>query len=490
MSIASLLIAAIAVGILTATCATCPKSEVSPRPPTHRMPGSGLLRGASRRLHRIRPIPTSYMSPPAPAIRLFLAFVTCLLATIGHSHGASVSSPFNLTVVPASPTVTNFTIDPDPSKGGARGDVLEKTVDYFTDPTHTNPSVIIGYGTYPSGSGGLWLYTNNGSVTGQWTSTPILSSGNCYERSRAITFSGQNYPNLVASCNDEIILFLNPGNTGGNPVTNTWTQQILATQGAHQIRIADIDGDGKQDIVLSASEILDVAPNFILYQNSPTSWTRVNGPLVNGSGSLQDDVDVITVKGTTSIVGPAADGSGVYWFSYPGTRTGTWPTHQLAAAGANSMVGVALSGGTLNGKSYVVVSDNEDYGSPWPSGLVYYTQPTDPTQLWVQTSVDSTYRAVHEISTGSFGAGPYFIAAEQEQACTLGQLDDHAGIGCRVTLFQFAGNVPQQTQLDPQFRGTQNQSVIPWQGGILVVGANHQVYHGYPPLQGWIISQP
>jgi hypothetical protein len=491
MSIAGLLIGAIAVCILTAACSTCPKSDRSPRLPTHRMPGSGLPRGASRRLHRIRPMPMSCMSPPAPVIRLFLAFLTCLLATIGHSHGASVTSPFNVTVVPPSPTVRNFTIDPDPSKGGARGDVLEKTVDYFTDPAHTNPSVIVGYGTYPSGSGGLWLYTNDGSATGQWTSTSILSSGNCYERSRAITFPGQTYPNLVASCNDKVILFLNPGNAGGNPVADAWPQQVLdGTQGAHQIRIADIDGDGKQDIVLSASAILGVSPNFILYQNSPTSWTRINGPLVNGSGSLQDDVDVITVNGATSIVGPAADGSGVYWFSYPGSRSGAWPTHLLAAAGTNSMKGVAVSGGTLNGKSYVILAANEDYPNPWPSGLVYYAQPSDPTQLWVQTSVDSTYRAVHEISSGSFGAGPYFIAAEEEQACVSGQPDYHASVGCRVTLFQFAGNVPQQTQLDPQLRGTQNQSVIPWQGGILVVGANHQVYHGYPPLQGWIISEP
>ena len=382
------------------------------------------------------------MSPPAPVIRLFLAFVIWLLATIGHSHGASVTSPFRVTVVPPSPTVTNFTIDPDPSKGRARGDVLEKTVDYFTDPAHTNPSVIVGYGTYPSGSGGLWLYTNDGLATGQWTSTPILSSGNCYERSRALTFPGQTYPNLVASCNDKIVLFLNPGNTGGNPVADAWPQQVLdGTQGAHQIRIADIDGDGKQDIVLSASAILGGVPNFILYQNSPTNWTRINGPLVNGSGSLQDDIDVITVNGATSIVGPAADGSDV-------------ATQLLAAAGTNSMKGVAVSGGTLNGKSYVIEAANEDYPNVWPSGLVYYTQPSDPTQLWGQTSVDSTYRAVHEISSGSFGAGPYFIAAEQEQACISGELDYHAGVGCRVTLFQFAGNALQQLQLDGLVRIT------------------------------------
>jgi hypothetical protein len=200
-------------------------------------------------------------------------------------------------------------------------------------------------------------------------------------------------------------LFLNPGNAGGNPVADAWPQQILdSTQGAHQIRIADTDGDGQQDIVLSASAILGVALNFILYQNTPTSWTRINGPLVNGSGSLQDDVDVIPVNWATSIVGSAADGSGVYWFSYPGSRSGAWPTHLLAAAGTNSMKGVAVSGGTLNGKSYVIVAANEDDPNPWPSGLVYYAQPSDPTQLWVQTSVDSTYRAVHEISSGSFGA--------------------------------------------------------------------------------------
>ena len=289
------------------------------------------------------------------------------------NDGYSIAATTPLTITASRPppqgglTVQNFTIDPDPSKGHARGDVLEKTIDYFTDPTRTNPSIVVGYGVYPSGNGGLWLYVNDGSITGQWTSVPILSSGNCYERSRAITFSGQAYPNLVASCIDKIILFLNPGNVGGNPVTDAWQQQVLdSDQGAHQIRIADIDGDGKQDIVLSASAVLGVAPNFILYQNSPTNWSRIDGPRVNGSGSLQDDLDVIPVNGATSIVGPAADGSGVYWFSYPGSRAGTWPTHLLAAAGGNSMKGVAVSGGTLNGNSYVIVASNEDYPNPWP----------------------------------------------------------------------------------------------------------------------------
>ena len=37
-------------------------------------------------------------------------------------------------------------------------------------------------------------------------------------------------------------------------------------------------------------------------------------------------------------------------------------------------------------------------------------------------------------------------------------------------------------------QGTQNQSVIPYNGGLLIVGANHGLYGGYPALQGWIVG--
>jgi hypothetical protein len=38
--------------------------------------------------------------------------------------------------------------------------------------------------------------------------------------------------------------------------------------------------------------------------------------------------------------------------------------------------------------------------------------------------------------------------------------------------------------------GTQNQSVIHYQGGLLVVGANHGVYGTlYPALQAWFIDE-
>jgi hypothetical protein len=147
--------------------------------------------------------------------------------------------------------------------------------------------------------------------------------------------------------------------------------------------------------------------------------------------------------------------------------------------------GTTVAAGTKDGKDYVIVASNEDYPSPWTGGLAYYTQPADPTQPWLGTTVDATYRAVHEISTGTLGSNPYFIAAEEEQACITGGNDYHADIPCRVTLFRFSGKSLTAVQLFDQ--GTQNQSVLPYQGGLLVVGANHGVYGGFPALQGWIV---
>jgi hypothetical protein len=121
-----------------------------------------------------------------------IAILACLCWAVSTSKSLAIAAT-------QTRGITNFVIDANPSNGGSRDDVLEKTVDYFTDASRTNPSVIVGFGQHPSGSGGIYLYTNNGSITGAWTGHTILASGNCYERTRPITFPGNTFPNVVAS---------------------------------------------------------------------------------------------------------------------------------------------------------------------------------------------------------------------------------------------------------------------------------------------------
>ena len=84
---------------------------------------------------------------------------------------------------------------------------------------------------------------------------------------------------------------------------------------------------------------------------------------------------------------------------------------------------------------------------------------------------------------------PYFIAGEIEQACGTPDIAaDHPGIPCRVTMFLFGNGKFVPFQISDQ--GTHNQSVIPYNGAILVVGSNHNFYNPPDPaLHAWLITR-
>jgi hypothetical protein len=386
----------------------------------------------------------------------------------------------------AAEAVQNFIIDHNPTRWHAglttlfkdiRGFLknekaasLEKVVDYFTSTT--NLSVV---NANNGGVGGIYLYVNDGSLTGIWTRHQI-GYGDFYEHAAAFKYPGDKYPGIIASCDNRIVWFENPANSGGDPFSIWPTNVLYANSGCHQFALADVDGDGKLDVICSSAMSLGDMQNFILYQNHRNSWSYVAGP-----GQIGDSVALISVGGSprNNLVGPAIDGSGVYWFEYPGSRNGIWASHYIGSANA----GVCIGSSTLpNGQDYVVIASNEEQPVAWPGGLVFFTQNPDPTQPWNATTIDSSYRAVHQLSVGTFEGSPYLLAAEQEQACHY-----HPDIPCRVGIFNYKnGTFEPLVFLTTQ--GTHNQSVIPYNGGLLIVGANHGVFGGYPALQGWIVG--
>ena len=390
----------------------------------------------------------------------------------------------------AAQTVQNFIIDPNPTRWHAgittlfkdmkiflknkkTGAPLEKVVDYFTSTT--NPSVV---NANNGGVGGIYLYVNDGSLTGTWTRHQI-GYGDCYEHAEAFKHPGDKYSGIIASCDNRLVWFENPANSGGDPFVIWPTNVIYGNSGCHDFTLADVDGDGKLDVVCSSAMSLGDMQNFILYQNDRNSWSYIAGP-----GQIGDSVALISVGGSprNNVVGSAIDGSGVYWFKYPGSRNGVWASHYMGSADA----GVSIRSITLpDGQDHVVIAASE---SAWPGGLAFFTQKSDPTQPWNATTIDPSYRAVHQLGVGTFYGSPYVLAAEQEQACTDGINDSyHADIPCRVEIFKY-----QRETFEPlvllSTQGTQNQSVIPYNGGLLIVGANHGLYGGYPALQGWIVG--
>ena len=152
------------------------------------------------------------------------------------------------------PTVQNFIIDPNPTRWqpgitslfkevksflkSEKNGSLEKVVDYFTSTT--NPSVA---NANNGGVGGVYLYVNDGSLTGTWTRHQI-GYGDCYEHAAAFKYPGDKYPGIIASCDNRLVWFENPA----------WQRHVIVSHVSRMINLAawDVDGDGIPEIALAS----------------------------------------------------------------------------------------------------------------------------------------------------------------------------------------------------------------------------------------------
>lgn len=385
-------------------------------------------------------------------------------------------------------TVQDFIIDPAPPYAP-----LEKAIGYFTSTSV--PSIIVGSSSSDGGPGGFYLYqSTSGTLAGPWSRSTIDPTDDAYERERAFTFPGDTYPGVVASRSGQLVWYWNPLNWGGDP-TQPWPSSIInPNAGCHDIRIADLDGDGKQDIVCS-SALLQGTRSFIAYQNAYDSWQIVSSPFNDPQGGgLGDSVSLVSIAGTPRINVVGATPNGVYWFANPGNRTGTWVPHLIGTGGSTNDLGeTALVAVPYGGASdAVIVGSSEAPNGPWSPGLVAFFANADPTQLWATQSLDSTYQDIHEITALNIGGAPSFVVAEQEQAsnvCNTDGYNDHPSVaGCRVEIFQYqGGSFSPTTELSNL--GTHNQQYVDYDGGFAFVGANHDLYGAVDPaLHIWFVT--
>ena len=355
------------------------------------------------------------------------------------------------------------------------GEPLEKAIDYFTATDF--PSVIVG-----NGRGGVYLYrSTSGELKGPWLRSTIAAKGSAYERSRSIKFPSDRYPDLVASISNQIVLFENPKNRGAD-VTRPWRSHVVnPDHGCHDIRLEDLDGDGKLDIVCSGAISLR-APSFVAFQQDRNHWQ-----VVYDIADVGDDIAILRIGSDPAPHLVGADPTGnVFWYENPRSRGGNprashWVKHFIGPGN----VGNSFAAGPLQSGKYAVVTAANEHEGPGgvtdDRGITWYEQPDDPQDPWIAHAVTTSYRDIHEINLGSWNGGtPYFLVAEQEQACNParpeGNPPDHPGTPCRIAMFQWKDGVPKEEVLADT--GTQNQVLLPWRGGLLMADANHGAYGG------------
>jgi len=187
--------------------------------------------------------------------------------------------------------------------------------------------------------------------------------------------------------------------------------------------LADLDGDGKMDV---ATE------DFIYFQNSPTSWTKVQYNNAFRGAAL---LDLGSGNGSINLVSTGPAPYNAVWFENPrehggNARTGAWVMHTIGPAytcGSNNCPDgpyVAVYGAAdLNGdgRMDVVVSQSEGVTSPPPppGGLIWYEAPADRRNgQWIKHTIDSTFQDGHNVRIADMnGDGTLdLVEAEQEQS--------------------------------------------------------------------------
>jgi hypothetical protein len=357
------------------------------------------------------------------------------------------------------------------------------------DPVHYEKSIGNFTSTsYPSFFLGT-LYEGYIFDTQTGTNCSIGIPGFYYERSKPFTFPGDKYTGLIASLATNVSFLGNPLNWGGS-LCGDWPMQVInANEGAHELHLADLDGDGKLDVLASGLAAYGFSTGFLSFQNTST-WTL--GAFIPPAG---ESINVLAVNGgaRTNIVACNPNNNSLYWYQNPGgsaARGKGWTSHLIASTSISGQPackqGVSLGSLNVGNRDIVLVASNEtDNGVPWTPGLGYFDPGSNPNGLWTFHQIDGTYRDVHEIATDVLNGTPFFTVGEQEQASTICNgmgYNDHGNSysGCRVSIFAWNGTGFAAPTLVSNL-GSHSQTLYQLNGIEYMAGANHDGYIATDP---------
>lgn len=321
------------------------------------------------------------------------------------------------------PPFRAITIDPNPP-----ATLVEKALADIQGTGHLD--AVAGF-EQPSAGIYWYEYPASGKLTDAWNKHPIVTSGNAYEDMLPLDVNKDGAVDIVASYASpgsstyNVVWFENPRGHGGNPATDPWPMTLIgAGEGENNLILADIDGDGKIDVVTA---------HHIYFQNSPTSWTAVQynsafrGVALLDIGSGKGPIDLVSTSSALNAV----------WFENPretggNARTGKWIMHNVGAGypcnntdcpNGDDYV-ASYNSGDFNGdgRMDIVMAQSEGPGggvAPPPGGMVWFEAPADRRNgTWIRHTIDAHFVDAHCIRVADMDHNGTLdlVTSEQDQS--------------------------------------------------------------------------
>ena len=140
-----------------------------------------------------------------------------------------------------------------------------------------------------AGGQGIYWYENpGGDATGQWTKHTIRSSGRYSTDMEVADIDGDGRPDIVipkstdGNFGNDVYWYKNPG---GN-ATARWTEHHIGEAGAHDVQVGDLSGNGMIDVVVRLGPA-----TIFLNQGKGERWKKVTINVPGHEGTVIGDFD-------------------------------------------------------------------------------------------------------------------------------------------------------------------------------------------------------
>lgn len=244
---------------------------------------------------------------------------------------------------------------------------------------------------------------------------------------------------------------------GGDPRKSPWSRHQIDREGAHDLEVGDIDGDGRLDVAARHGE------TRIYLQHEPKSWRRIRIPTGGRGGTALGDLDG---DGDLDI------GQNGYWLETPEDKDSTWTRHEIAG-GWPTDAGVHIADLNRDGRPDVLLAPAETSGR-----LAWYESQSPRRGPWTEHVIDADVSHIHTLKTADVDGDGHLdvVTAEMEQSPRR-----------RVSVHFNLGGASKWRHQVVGRTGSHNLRVadIGGDGDMDIVGANHGNHGGATPIDLW-----